>query len=133
MASAMFLYVLPHFSTRVGIVTLLGSLPMLGAAYTLIRQQRMKKSPSGWILSALFLMSITLLVARSFYYFHNGARPSSMIESKNFALAIAPILISTLPVLGTMAFLLLCFERLRPEPERDKSEARTSIKYQIEM
>jgi hypothetical protein len=122
MASATFLFVLPHLSTRVGIATLLGSLPMLGAAYTLIQQQRIQKTSSGWTLSALFLVSIALLIARG-VYFQNNARASSMIESKSFALSMMPILISTLPVLGTMAFLLLCFERIRSEPERDKSEA----------
>jgi uncharacterized membrane protein HdeD (DUF308 family) len=111
MASATFLLVLPHFSTRVALTTLLGCVPMIGAAYTLIKHRQDHNSVSGWVLVVLFLASTVLLIVRGLYFHNSATQIGSMVQSKNFALSLAPILLSALPILGTTAFLLLCFER----------------------
>lgn len=112
MGSVFFLIVLPHFSTRIALVTLFGSLPLLGAAYTLWRHRGEPASPCGWVLIALFIGSIALLIVRTGFFLAGAARADAMVESKSFALSLAPVLLVSLPIVGTTAFVLLCLERV---------------------
>ncbi len=110
-ASIMFMVVLPNFEMRVAIATICGCVALAGAAFTLIEHRKTNPSKGGWVLATLFIASTLLLIARSLYYLKVDARDGVMIASKQFAISIAPVLLSALPIIGTIAFALMCIER----------------------
>jgi hypothetical protein len=111
-ASLLFMALLPNFAMRVAIATICGSIALIGASYTLFRNRKNHFPKSGWVLVGLFVVTTLLLVLRSLYYLNVDARGGVMLGSKSFVISIAPILLSALPVTGTIAFVLMCLERV---------------------
>jgi hypothetical protein len=119
-ASLLFMALLPNFAMRVAIATICGSIALIGATYTLFQNRKTNQSYSGWVLIVLFAATILLMLARSLYYLKVDARGGVMLGSKSFAVAIAPILLSALPVIGTTAFVLMCLERSGRQSHRSQ-------------
>jgi len=58
------------------------------------------------------------MLLRGIYFYVVGNVVISIAQPLNWVNALTPLLIAVLPVIGTTAFVLLCFERIRRELQR---------------
>lgn len=117
-ANAFFVFVVPHVAYRVGIVTLCWLALILGAVVTLLRNRHRERSTSATVLCGVFILLGVLMLARGVYFLIADHSLTSITQSMNLVNALTPLLIAVLPVIGTTAFVLLCFERIRRELHR---------------
>jgi len=113
-----FLYPWPDIGYRVAVATVSWVIIIAGAALTLLRHRRRERSISSAVLCGIFIGLGVLMIARGVYFLLIGKVLVSIAQPLNWVNALTPLLIAVLPVIGTTAFVLLCFERIRAELHR---------------
>jgi diguanylate cyclase (GGDEF)-like protein len=118
LAITFFTFVVPHFSIRVAVATIVLAATCAAASATLLHAQREHRSVSGTVLVAILLLVTLLVLLRGVYYLINSSSNDTLLAPNSIAAAISPFILAMLPVMGTTAFVLLCFERIRRDLHR---------------
>ena len=118
LGNAFFVFVLPNVAFRVGIATVCWVALISGAVGTLLHNRHRERTISLTVLTGIFALLAILMLARGAYYLLAGRVLVSIVQPLNWVNALTPLLIAVLPVIGTTAFVLLCFERIRAELHR---------------
>ena len=113
-----FSLVTPNFQVRVIVVTLAWAWIMVACMHMLLRREYRNASISRTILVGLFGLALAYAVLRAAIYATLGLRPDFAVETDASMLnLLSPIFMTLLPVVGTTAFLLMCFDNLRRQLE----------------
>lgn len=118
LCNALFVFVVPSLAYRVGVATVCWVALLIGAVSTLLRNRHRDRTISASVLTGVFTLLALLMLARGAYYLLAGKVLVSIAQPLNWVNALTPLLIAVLPVIGTTAFVLLCFERIRAELHR---------------
>jgi diguanylate cyclase (GGDEF)-like protein len=110
---AYFTLVDPNLGLRVVISSLFGLGYMVASIVLLMKHRRDNRSASSVVLIVLMSVAAILLALRMFYYVFASSEVTAITQAGNLVNALSPILIASLPIAGTTAFALLCFERIR--------------------
>jgi diguanylate cyclase (GGDEF)-like protein len=113
-----FLYVVPHYGVRVLISSLGGATLSFLSIYNLAQQREVESTTSGKMLAALMALSGGFMLIRGCYIFLNSSETDTLLLPTNIVNALTPLFISLLPTVGTSAFILLLFERIRRDLHR---------------
>lgn len=116
--NAVFVFAMPSVANRVVVATVCWLVLIFGSALTLIRNRRQDRSISASVLTAIFIVLGVLMLLRGIYFLMAGNVVISIAQPLNWVNALTPLMIAVLPVIGTTAFVLLCFERIRRELQR---------------
>ncbi|MBL8521442.1 MAG: GGDEF domain-containing protein [Betaproteobacteria bacterium] len=90
---------------------------VFAAAWTLIRHGAPVARISRLVLIAIFLIVGLFIVVRAVHFSVAPQVPDSLLVADAAVNVAAIVLLSTLPVIGTTAFILMCSERLRQQWE----------------
>jgi diguanylate cyclase (GGDEF)-like protein len=115
---AVFTFGIPHFSIRVMFVTAAGCTITLMALRELVTHRKQDRTVSAVVLASLLLFVTVALLIRGVFFFFNSTAVDSLLAANNVANALTPMLIAILPIVGTTAFVLLLFERIRRDLHR---------------
>jgi diguanylate cyclase (GGDEF)-like protein len=118
LGNALFVFALPSVANRVVVATVCWVVIIFGSALTLLRNRHRDRSTSAMVLTAIFIGLGLLMLLRGVYFLVAGNVVISIAQPLNWVNALTPLLIAVLPVIGTTAFVLLCFERIRRELQR---------------
>jgi diguanylate cyclase (GGDEF)-like protein len=110
-----FTLVSPNLPLRVAIATVLNVFYTVAMASVLLRHLKQERSRAGAFLIVLLAVLTLLVVLRAVYYATLGADARSITAAGSLVAALSPLLIAALPIVGTTAFALLCFERIRSD------------------
>ena len=116
--NVVFVYAVPSVAYRVAVATVCWVAIIGGAVATLLRHRDRDRSISARVLTGIFILLEALMLARGVYYVVAGQVVVSIAQPLNWVNALTPLLVAVLPVIGTTAFVLLCFERIRAELHR---------------
>lgn len=116
--NVVFVYAVPSVAYRVAVATVCWVAIIGGAVATLLRHRDRDRSISARVLTGIFILLAALMLARGVYYVVAGQVVVSIAQPLNWVNALTPLLVAVLPVIGTTAFVLLCFERIRAELHR---------------
>lgn len=116
--NVVFVYAVPSVAYRVAVATVCWVAIIGGAVATLLRHRDCDRSISARVLTGIFILLAALMLARGVYYLVAGQVVVSIAQPLNWVNALTPLLVAVLPVIGTTAFVLLCFERIRAELHR---------------
>jgi diguanylate cyclase (GGDEF)-like protein len=116
--NVVFVYAVPSVAYRVAVATVCWVAIIGGAVATLLRHRDRDRSISARVLTGIFILLAALMLARGVYYVVAGRVVVSIAQPLNWVNALTPLLVAVLPVIGTTAFVLLCFERIRAELHR---------------
>jgi diguanylate cyclase (GGDEF)-like protein len=105
----------PNLPLRVAIATCLNAFYTIAMVSVLLRHLKQERSRAGAFLIVLLAVLTLLVVLRAVYYATLGAGLPSITTTGNLVAALSPLLIAALPIVGTTAFALLCFERIRSD------------------
>jgi diguanylate cyclase (GGDEF)-like protein len=108
-----FVFAYPNYGLRVLIGSLGGAAITTCAIINLMRNRQVEFTMSSRVLSALFLLSGGFMIGRGIYVFLHSTDADTLLLPSNPINALTPLFISLLPTVGTTAFLLLLFERIR--------------------
>jgi diguanylate cyclase (GGDEF)-like protein len=108
-----FTFASPNLPLRVAISTLINLFYCLSMAYALYVYRKRERSIASAFLIGLYIITSFLVVLRVVYYATIGSATTSITATGSIIAALTPLLISALPIAGTTAFALLCFERIR--------------------
>lgn len=118
LGNAFFIFVAPNVAYRVMVATVCWVVIIGGTVATLLRHRHVDRSISATVLTGIFALLAMLMLARGVYFLLAGQVVLSIAQSSNWVNALTPLLVAVLPVIGTTAFVLLCFERIRAELHR---------------
>jgi diguanylate cyclase (GGDEF)-like protein len=121
---ALFWYsaVTPHTAYRVVISTVVWTIIFGGCLHTLLAQGHRDTSHGRQVLIAVFALLLVFTWTRTGYLaLVAGVEPDYSIISNSWINLLTPMLVATLPVVGTTVFVLMCSERLRRQWERAAS------------
>lgn len=118
LGNAVFVFVVPSVAYRVGVATVCWVALLAGAVSTLVQNRHRERTISATVLTGVFVLLALLMLGRGVYYLVAGKVLVSIVQPLNWVNALTPLLIAVLPVIGTTAFVLLCFERIRAELHR---------------
>jgi diguanylate cyclase (GGDEF)-like protein len=110
-----FLLGYPHYGWRVLISSAGGALITGMVAWELLRARSTWSVVSGRVLAVLFTISGCFMIFRGLYVFTHSTEKETLLLSSHLINALTPVFISLLPTIGTTAFVLLLFERIRHE------------------
>lgn len=116
--NAVFVFSIPNVANRVAVATVCWVVLIFGSALTLIRNRTRERSTSASVLTAIFIGLGILMLLRGIYFLFSGNVVISIAQPLNWVNALTPLLLAVLPVIGTTAFVLVCFERIRGELQR---------------
>lgn len=92
-----------------------------GSARALWRGHQTDGASSRLVLVVIFVgLAIIMLLRAAWFGLHAGAE-TSVVDPGSWVNVLTPMLASTLPIIGTTAFLLMCSERLRRDWENAAS------------
>lgn len=116
--NAWFTFVMPSFDMRVILAGLFWSCMFLAAAHTLLRHYKLESFVSVRVLAITCLLPSVLGLARSAAFaLHSGSGASSVLDTGHVLILLTTFAIALLPIIGTTAFLLMCFERVHKKAE----------------
>jgi diguanylate cyclase (GGDEF)-like protein len=118
LGNAFFVFVVPSVAYRVVVATACWLFIICGAVLTMLRHRHVDRSISATVLTGIFVLLGVLMLARGVYFLFTGQAVNSIAQSSNLVNSLTPLLLSVFPVIGTTAFVLLCFERIRSELHR---------------
>jgi diguanylate cyclase (GGDEF)-like protein len=103
----------PNFAVRVVLVSAAIAGVSFGGAYTLLRHPPSHAAVSHKVLLWVFLLNGAVMAARSLYFAALQPAGSTVLDAHSWVTSVISVTGTFLPVLGTVAFLLLCTERVR--------------------
>ena len=107
----------PNFGVRLVVVSMaMAILLMASARYLQIHAMR-DASASRAVLALIFLLVGLFMLFRSVYFMIVPSNAQTMLEHASWLNSITPLVVVTLPVIGTTAYLLMCSDRLRRQWE----------------
>ncbi len=109
--------VYPQFTSRVVISSFAVFAYVVANVYVLYNYRRAHHSISSAVLIGLMVVAALLLLARVIYFLRVD-NVVDITQTGNMVNVLTPILIAAIPVVGTTAFALLCFERIRSDLHR---------------
>ncbi len=115
---AVFTFAIPHFSIRVAFATVSGCALTSMALSVLVAHRKRNRSISALVLGGVFLFVTLSLLIRGVFYFFNSTAADSLLAANSTVNALTPMLMAILPIMGTTAFVLLLFERIRSDLHR---------------
>jgi diguanylate cyclase (GGDEF)-like protein len=111
--------VTPNLSVRVVVASLAGAVLILGAGWELVRQRVSGTQTSRAILAGCLFVTGGFFLFRALYtLFTLPMSATTILDARHWLAAITPLMIVSLPTVGTAAFLLLCLEHIRAQWER---------------
>jgi diguanylate cyclase (GGDEF)-like protein len=108
-----FTLIQPSLGSRIVIASVFGIGYVVAGIYVLWLYRRIHHSISSAVLIGLMAVAVLLFLARGVYFTLIDTSISAITQAGNLVNVVTPILISMLPIVGTTAFALLCFERIR--------------------
>lgn len=111
----------PSLVARVVIASVVWSISLLGAAWTLHTAGDGERAISRRVLEGIFVVMTCFMILRCAYFVIANPSALSVVDKGSWINALTPMLAAVMPVIGTTAFLLLCSERIRREWERAAS------------
>jgi len=107
---------------RILVVSAVWSALLLACIVLLVSQGRRDEARSRRVMAALFTVVAAFVLFRAGYFVTVGVNPAfSVLWDGAWMNLATPLVVATLPVIGTTAFLLLCSERIRRQWERAAS------------
>jgi diguanylate cyclase (GGDEF)-like protein len=107
---------------RILVVSVVWSALLLACIALLVSQERRDEARSRRVMAALFTVVSAFVLFRAGYFVAVGVNPAFSVHWNGAWMNLAtPLVVATLPVIGTTAFLLLCSERIRRQWERAAS------------
>lgn len=113
LALTWFTFASPNLPLRVAIATCVNTFYTAAMVNVLFRHLQRERSRAGAFLMVLLAVLTALVALRAVYYATVGADARSITTAGSLVAALSPLLIAALPIVGTTAFALLCFERIR--------------------
>jgi diguanylate cyclase (GGDEF)-like protein len=110
---AAFSFVWPSLAHRIGVATVCWVALLSASAWTLLRHHRTERSANSTVLTVIFVSLALLMLLRGALFAFRPATATSIIDPTHWVNLLTPLSIGVLPVIGTTAFVLLCFERIR--------------------
>jgi diguanylate cyclase (GGDEF)-like protein len=107
--------VYPHFSIRVYIATVVWCFYVSMSVWNLHFTGRFLDLHSRRVLAGIFTIVGVFLLARGLSFAINPVREFTVLTPNSFFNLLTPLVCSTLPIVGTSAFLVMCSERLRQQ------------------
>lgn len=108
-----FAAVQPNLGVRILFASLALASVMFASVYTLQRYGERQPMTSQRVQSIIFLVIGLLMVVRAVQTLFIPPSEASLLQTGNSLRALALVIMTTLPVIGTTAFLLMCSERIR--------------------
>ena len=108
-----FAAIMPSFAVRVLVATLAWIVPLIGAAWLLIKRRAEQRFVSRSVLAAIMGLVIVTMLLRALYFLTYPYRTASILDSSDLVSGITPFLLCLLPVIGTTCFLMMCSERVQ--------------------
>ena len=102
----------PDLGARILFASLALAFVMFACVYTLQRHGEREPMTSQRVQSLVFLVIALLMVLRAIQTLFVPPTEASLLQTGNSGRALALVIMSTLPVIGTTAFLLMCSERI---------------------
>ncbi|MFT3807061.1 GGDEF domain-containing protein [Arenimonas sp.] len=103
----------PNLGARILFASLALASVMFACVYTLQRYGERQPMTSQRVQSAIFMVIALLMVVRAVQTLFIPPAEASLLQTGNSIRALALVVMTTLPVIGTTAFLLMCSERIR--------------------
>ena len=103
----------PHFSMRVYFASVAWSLCVFWSAWTLLRTGDTQNLQSRRVLAGSFIVVGGFMLLRGLHFALNPVRELTVLDTSSPFNLLTPVVVSTLPVVGTTAFLVMCSERIR--------------------
>ena len=103
----------PHFSVRVYFASVAWSLCVFWSAWTLLRTGDTQNLQSRRVLAGSFIVVGGFMLLRGLHFALNPVRELTVLDTNSPFNLLTPVVVSTLPVVGTTAFLVMCSERIR--------------------
>lgn len=103
----------PDLGARILFASMALAFVMFACVYTLQRHGEREPMTSQRVQSLVFLVIALLMVLRAIQTLFVPPTEASLLQTGNSVRALALVIMTTLPVIGTTAFLLMCSERIR--------------------
>jgi diguanylate cyclase (GGDEF)-like protein len=120
--TAIFIWIEPSFRARVIVSAATWIVPLYASAYSLwmMRKSDIEFLPNrgSRVLAVLFLIVGFFTTVRCIVFLFSEMPVNNVLDPKFWMNSLTPVLLATLPVLGTTAFLVMCSERIRQQWER---------------
>lgn len=107
----------PNFGVRLVVVSLAMAILLIASARYLQLHAMRDASASRAVLALIFLLVGLFMLFRSVYFMLVSTDAKSMLDAAAWLNNITPLVVATLPVMGTTAYLLMCSDRLRRQWE----------------
>jgi diguanylate cyclase (GGDEF)-like protein len=108
-----FTMIQPSFAPRIVVSSLIVFAYIAASVHVLWQHRRSHHSISSAVLIGLMLIAAALLLARAAYFTVIDTTVTGVTQTGSIVNVVTPILIAAIPIIGTTAFALLCFERIR--------------------
>lgn len=108
-----FAAVQPNLGVRIVFASLALAFVMFACVYTLQRYGERQPMTSQRVQALIFLVIALLMVVRGVQTLFIPPSEASLLQTGNSVRALSLVIMTTLPVIGTTAFLLMCSERIR--------------------
>lgn len=108
-----FAAVQPNLGIRIVFASLALAFVMFACVYTLQRYGERQPMTSQRVQALIFLVIALLMVVRGVQTLFIPPSEASLLQTGNSVRALSLVIMTTLPVIGTTAFLLMCSERIR--------------------
>lgn len=108
-----FAAVQPNLGVRIVFASLALAFVMFACVYTLQRYGERQPMTSQRVQALIFLVIALLMVVRGVQTLFIPPPEASLLQTGNSVRALSLVIMTTLPVIGTTAFLLMCSERIR--------------------
>lgn len=108
-----FAAVQPNLGVRIVFASLALAFVMFACVHTLQRYGERQPMTSQRVQALIFLVIALLMVVRGVQTLFIPPSEASLLQTGNSVRALSLVIMTTLPVIGTTAFLLMCSERIR--------------------
>lgn len=108
-----FAAVQPNLGVRIVFASLALAFVMFACVHTLQRYGERQPMTSQRVQAVIFLVIALLMVVRGVQTLFIPPSEASLLQTGNSVRALSLVIMTTLPVIGTTAFLLMCSERIR--------------------
>ncbi|MBL8937041.1 MAG: GGDEF domain-containing protein [Archangium sp.] len=109
------------FAIRVVLASIAWVTTLAGSARALWRGRQAEGASSRLVLMVLFVGLALVMVFRAGWFGLRAGPETTVVDPGSWVNVLTPMLASTLPIIGTTAFLLMCSERLRRDWEHAAS------------
>jgi diguanylate cyclase (GGDEF)-like protein len=103
----------PNLGARVVIVSFAMAILLFAGTWRLQIFSRHEASVSLIVLALIFLLVGLFMLFRAMYFLFVPSHEATMFESASLLNTMTPLVVATLPVIGTTAYLLMCSHRIR--------------------